>query len=429
MKKFCNALPLLELVQAQKRYENSGIYSICSANPYVIKASINQAKLDNSVLLIESTSNQVNQFGGYTGMQPANFARFVSDIAEEMQFPTERIILGGDHLGPNPWQNDIAETAMGKSADLIVDSIKAGYQKIHIDASMSCSDDPSSTLAPELIARRTAELCKKAEESVNQNYLPVYVIGTEVPVPGGEKAQTEGPIVTDPQKAKDTISMFQEQFTKTGIQKAWQRVIALVVQPGVEFNDSKVYDYSRINARPLSRMIEEVPRIIFEAHSTDYQIPSHLKEMVEDHFAILKVGPALTFTFREAVFSLAEINNALPQSKKVAIREIIDGVMMKQPKYWEPYYYGTKEEKAFSRNFSLSDRIRYYWSAPEIAHGLSDLFASLSSQEIPHSLISQYFPDLFPDIINGKLSSDPEAMILARVQKQINIYAKACNLA
>lgn len=428
MGKFCNAQPLNEMVKAQKKYKNRGIYSICSANPYVIKASMNQAKADDSVLLIESTCNQVNQFGGYTGMRPDDFAKFVSGISEEMNFPHDRIILGGDHLGPNPWQNDTAAVAMEKSAVLIVDYTKAGYQKIHIDASMRCCDDDPGALAPEIIAHRTAELCKAAEAAIDRKAPPVYVVGTEVPIPGGEKSQNEGPQVTDPQIAKETISMFKDEFRKLGIEDVWQRVIALVVQPGVEFNDSKVYAYNRINARPLSRMIEEIPGMVFEAHSTDYQTPAHLKEMVEDHFAILKVGPALTFSFREAIYSLADINNVLPQAKKVAIKEIIKDVMLKQPKYWEPYYCGTDDEIAFSRSFSLSDRIRYYWSTNEIINGLNDLFESLSSTKIPSTLISQYFPDLYPEVIDGKIADDPESLILARIQKQVKIYAEACNL-
>ena len=44
------------------RKENKGICSICSANEFVLKAAFNKAIKDNSTLLIESTSNQVDQF-------------------------------------------------------------------------------------------------------------------------------------------------------------------------------------------------------------------------------------------------------------------------------------------------------------------------------------------------------------------------------
>lgn len=53
------------------------LYSVCSAHPLVLKAAVDQALADQSPLLVEATSNQVNQFGGYTGMRPAAFRDFV----------------------------------------------------------------------------------------------------------------------------------------------------------------------------------------------------------------------------------------------------------------------------------------------------------------------------------------------------------------
>ena len=65
------------LIDSQKRGEPRGVYSICSAHPRVVAASMAQARDDDLPLLIESTVNQVNQFGGYTGMQPTAFRDFV----------------------------------------------------------------------------------------------------------------------------------------------------------------------------------------------------------------------------------------------------------------------------------------------------------------------------------------------------------------
>ena len=65
-------------------------------------------------LLIEATCNQVNQDGGYTGMTPADFRRFVEGIAARTGFPADRLMLGGDHLGPNPWKSLPADQAMGQ---------------------------------------------------------------------------------------------------------------------------------------------------------------------------------------------------------------------------------------------------------------------------------------------------------------------------
>lgn len=73
----------------------------------------------------------------------------------------------------------------------------------------------------------------------------------------------------------------------------------------------QVHEYHREEAQTLSRFIEAQPGLVYEAHSTDYQSREALRALVEDHFAILKVGPALTFAFREAVFALAAIEEVL----------------------------------------------------------------------------------------------------------------------
>ena len=53
-------------------------------------------------------------------MTPAEFVHYVSGIAKKNQFPFSNIILGGDHLGPNVWQNESAESALQKSGVRLV---------------------------------------------------------------------------------------------------------------------------------------------------------------------------------------------------------------------------------------------------------------------------------------------------------------------
>jgi D-tagatose-1,6-bisphosphate aldolase subunit GatZ/KbaZ len=128
--------PIQKILEKRKTGERVGIYSACSAHPYVLQAVIKRAKETNSVAVIESTANQVNQFGGYTGMLPADFADMVKTIVKKNDFPIENLILGGDHLGPLIWTNEEAESAMKKSEELVRQYVMAGYTKIHIDTSM-----------------------------------------------------------------------------------------------------------------------------------------------------------------------------------------------------------------------------------------------------------------------------------------------------
>ena len=177
---------LAETIRRHKAGEPVGVYSVCSAHPTVVQAAIAQAAADGSRVLIEATSNQVDQFGGYTGLRPAEFRDLVLRHRRASGFPRERVVLGGDHLGPNRWQRQSASAAMANAEVLIAAYVEAGYTKIHLDCSMACPDDPT-VLADEIVAGRAARLLRVAEDTAHREGTdgPVYVIGTEVPVPGG----------------------------------------------------------------------------------------------------------------------------------------------------------------------------------------------------------------------------------------------------
>lgn len=409
-----------EILAAQKRGEVRGIPSVCSAHPYVLKQTLRTFERP----LIEATCNQVNQFGGYTGMTPQDFARFVQGIAGEIGFPFENIILGGDHLGPSVWQNEPAEIAMRKAEALIHDYVKAGFVKIHLDCSMRLADDPQGALDVAISAERAARLARIAEKAGNANLR--YVIGSEVPVPGGAINEGKCVRVTKVEDAQQTIEITRQAFYQAGLHSAWERVIAIVVQPGVEFGDDFVLPYQPEVAKDLSLYIETQP-FVYEAHSTDYQTPLALRSLVQDHFAILKVGPALTFAFREGVFALAMMENELfrPHERSNII-SLLDEIMVQKPEHWVKHYHGDEEEIAFKRKYSLSDRIRYYWAEPMIQHAFRKMLRNLTRKPIPAVLVKQFAPDLFfLTTVMGGLT--PENILLARVRNTLDGYAQACS--
>ena len=424
---------ILPVIKEHKSGIPVGITSVCSANSYVIKAAILNAKKNNKILLVESTSNQVDQFGGYTGMTPEDFKNFVFETADSLEFSTRNIILGGDHLGPNVWQSKPAAKAMENAKELVSSYIKAGYSKIHLDVSMKCNDDGDRRipLEPAVIAERTAILCKSAEESLTQRdrelELPVYVIGTDVPPPGGAKDEDDFIIITAPEEVEETINLTRQSFRKYGLNDAWNRVIATVVQPGVEFGDNNVFDYTRSKSARLKKKIEEEENFVYEAHSTDYQLGDSLKKMVEDHFAILKVGPWLTYTFREALFALVMIEKELLSTRKDVnlsnLTDVIDTSMKKNPAYWEKYYASTEEhELHIKRKFSFSDRVRYYWNDSAVKDSIRKLFLNLTDYRIPVTLISQFLPESYEAVRNGEIKNLPESLVLNRIEQVLNKY-------
>jgi len=428
--------PLLALTTAHQQDRTIGLYSVCSAHPEVLRAAMEQAKNEDSLLLIESTSNQVDQYGGYTGMTPADFVKYVRQISDSCSFPDEQLIIGGDHLGPNSWQKEKAKQAMPKAQELIRSCVQAGYRKIHLDASMRLADDLGDADTPldiRTVAERSAEMCLTAEQAAadytENHQKPVYVIGTDVPIPGGAQKNLNEIHVTPQAEIEQTIEITQQAFMKLGLQETWERVIAVVVQPGVEFGDSAIFEYQPDKARKIVRFIESYPQLLYEAHSTDYQKVESLQQMVHDHFAILKVGPWLTFAYREAVFALSCIEEEwLSHSKSIilsGIREVIEKVMLENPKYWINHYRGTATEVKFARKYSLSDRIRYYWPEPSIQKALQKLLANLSLQPVPLSLLSQYLPNQYQAVRMSEIQNSPMDLIKHKIREVTRIYSLA----
>jgi D-tagatose-1,6-bisphosphate aldolase subunit GatZ/KbaZ len=417
---------MLNQVRRHKSGVPTGIYSVCSAHPLVLQASLRLARRTGSMALIEATSNQVNQDGGYTGMRAADFRERVLSLASAAGLPHDRVVLGGDHLGPNAWQHLPSSAALGKAEVMVGEYVAAGFRKIHLDCSMACADDPRS-LGDELIAERTAALCEITEAVWRRTAgeAPVYVIGSEVPVPGGAHETLNELAVTTPEAAHATIEAHRRAFVRHGIEAAWSRVIGLVVQPGVEFDHHQVIDYVPSNAVALSRSIESVPGIVFEAHSTDYQTAGALAALVRDHFAILKVGPGLTFALREGLWALSDIASELGLIPEASLKEIVLGEMKREPRYWKSYY-TDPERQAFDLQFSLSDRIRYYWSTPVVERACARLFEELASRNIPLTLISQYLPAQYAAIRAGQLKSDPRELVFDGVEQVLRHYDRAC---
>src|SRR5947208_1140484 len=94
------AQQLRHIFSRNRSGERVGTYAVCSAHPAVLQAGVTQAVEDGSILHVESTSSQVNQFGGYTGQTPKQFAQSIRDLAAQFGLPKERVLLGADHLGP-----------------------------------------------------------------------------------------------------------------------------------------------------------------------------------------------------------------------------------------------------------------------------------------------------------------------------------------
>ena len=425
--------PIQQMMDQRREGKICGIESVCSANEFVLEVALKRSKLFNAPVLIEATANQVNQFGGYTGMYPKDFYEMVLKMAAEIGVPENHIILGGDHLGPLTWQNLPETEAMEKSETLVYQYARAGFTKIHLDTSMKVADDPEGLLSTETIARRGATLYKAAMKGYEDlkaekpdAMRPVFVIGSEVPIPGGAQEAEDTLAVTKPEAFRDTVATYRRVFKEEGIEDGMNDVVAVVTQPGVEFGDDQVFLYDHDAATELCAALNEFPEVCFEGHSTDYQSKECLKRMVEDGIAILKVGPALTYGLRESLFSLSMMEKELvPEEKQARFIETLEKVMLEKPDNWKKHYHGDEKQLALCRKYSFSDRCRYYIGLPEVVESINKLFENLREYPIPMNMLHQYMPISYIKVRDGIIPLDPRELALDGVVAFMEDYEYA----
>jgi len=413
--------------------KNKGLYSVCTANPFVLESSISFAKENDSVLLVEATSNQVNQFGGYTGMKPEDYMSFVAEIADRIGYDKSNLILGGDHLGPNPFQKEEENIAMPKAIKMVYDYVKAGFKKIHLDCSMRLADDSRDVkLSDEIIAYRTIELVKASKKAFlelqaeNEDEVhPIYVVGSEVPIPGGAQEIHDTLEVTTVEDFESTMAAMEKAFVENNLEDEFRYVIACVVQPGVEFSDEKIDEYNRENAKELTNALQNHQNIVLEGHSTDYQTKENLQKMVEDGIKILKVGPQLTYALREALFALESIEKELVERDKQSnFASVLIKEMKKNPANYENHYH---DNIVFKMKYSLLDRCRYYLGLSDVDNAINTLISNLEEHTIDDTLLSQFLPKQYRQYRHGLITKKPNDLIDSKIKEVLADYQFATN--
>lgn len=254
--------------------------------------------------------------------------------------------------------------------------------------------------------------------------MPVYVIGTEVPPPGGADHALTTIEPTAASAARRTIDVHRRVFAEAGLTEAFGRAIGLVVQPGVEFGNRNVIRYDRSKIDALKQVLEDEPQFVFEAHSTDYQGADPLTALVEDGFPILKVGPELTFVLRESLYGLDLIaSDLVPGYGERPLYAAMEALMLAHRENWSRHYHGTEDEQRWLRHYSLSDRIRYYWTSEQAHSAVARLCDALAGKSVPLPLLWQHMPaaERFSDT-----PLDPEEVLIWRVTKSLAEYHAAC---
>ena len=99
-----------EWFKQETGFPGAGVFSVCSAHPLVLRTALRSAREAGTPVLVESTVNQVNPDGGYTGMRPADFQRFLEELAASEQFPAEKSFWVATIWGPIPGTSSLQIT-------------------------------------------------------------------------------------------------------------------------------------------------------------------------------------------------------------------------------------------------------------------------------------------------------------------------------
>jgi D-tagatose-1,6-bisphosphate aldolase subunit GatZ/KbaZ len=411
---------LARIIARNRAGEAVAIPSVCTAHPDALEASLTLAETLDQPIVVEATSNQVNQDGGYTGLRPADFIRFVQDIAARAKVDPTRILFGGDHLGPQAWRKLPADQAMAKAHRMVGDYAAAGFTKIHLDCSEGCAGEPAQ-LPDAITATRSAALAATALKHAPDPDQLLFVIGTEVPPPGGARTDDHGDIPpTTAESAKATLTSHRDAFTALNL--PLDQIGGLVVQPGVEFSPMEVHHLPMQRDPALLAALAEWPGVCLEAHSTDYQHPDVHPRLAELGFAFQKVGPALTFAWREALYALDALRAQNGWATGTSLADTMEEVMLSNPAYWQAHIHGHTADPRTERHFGLADRIRYYWPVPKAQAAVQRLLADLADKRLPDPMLAAHFAPI--ELASARESRHPlpRALALARVQTALRPY-------
>ena len=400
-------------MKIEKLIKRKALPSFCSSNFDVLKTIIFFCKIRRLPCLIECTSNQVNQNGGYTKNTPKSFINKIIKISKNLKF--KNLFLGGDHLGPLPWKNTSKEIALKNSIKLIRDFLQQKYCKIHIDTSIKCKDD--KTINNEIIFERTKEILEtpSIKKRLKDKFL---IIGTEVPLSGSgdEKKMT----ITSEEQIKDECDQFKDVLKEL---KLKNKKFGLVIEPGMKYMHSTVV-VPKFKKFLKKKKISKEENFVFEAHSTDFQSQQILTKLVNNNFKFLKVGPELTLNYSKAIFFMHKIEKKLFKANHSNIKKVILNSMLNNPKHWKEYY-NRKNKNLFLS--SKLDRMRYYLQTNSVIKSINLLKKNINTitLEKNFSLFNQINKKEFFRYRKNKLSNF-EMIKLIFITKVLKKYFSAC---
>ena len=401
---------LQNIIARNNSGEHIATPSVCSANPEVLSASLQLASNPNRPLVIEATSNLVNQVSGCTRMDARKFVAFIADLKSKHWIESSIVKLGDDHLRPQVWKLETAD--MEKVQDLVSDYVRSGIKKIKPDCSEGCADEPP-LIDIDTAAARAADLAVSSLDAASAPEEISFVIGTEVPPPSGVRLGDGGHIIPISSKSIfKTLMAHLAALAEKGIEDSWPQVSGLEVQPSIEFGPDEVFTMSKGTNSGFRDAISECPEICFEADSTDFQQPEIFAKLENTVLASPNVGPALTFALGRKLYVLDRIVQK-QTALAVALTQGVEAAMREKTEYWQSHY---SESDISKRYFSYADRIRYYKPLPAVKEPIDNLIFNFDKLKISKHVLEQSLSTDAPELSEVLAASHGRTIVRIQVQ-------------
>lgn len=385
---------LLQIVRAVRQQIGPAIPAVASVLPDVIAAGLRQAREHGLPALIEAPAEEVNQFGGHSGLTPADFAALVQDVAHSHGLDAVPLILGADGLGPGLWPGLDPSAAMTHAERMVADFAAAGFNRLQFHA---------------LDAPGIARLVSVAETHAPPRHPPVYALPA-----GGDPASS----VTSPEDLAEALTRHEAAFAEADLAGAWRRVHTMSVRFGMGFTPAHVERFDIEQPDQLSAVLRDHDRIALEAEAVDYQSARVCADLTRRNVAVLKLGPSLSFAWREALYGLSHVHAWSEGGPHISER--MEALMLADPAMWQQDGRGPAGHSRLLRHFGFTDRIRHYWS--KAGAELAALCDSMEASGLHLPLLLQYLP---PETLAraARLDLAPAQAIL---QAQVEQALSAC---
>lgn len=403
-------------MKINKILKKNALPSFCTGNIDVLNSIMLFCHLNKLPCLIECTSNQVNQKGGYTKKTPKKFIKQIFDLRRKIKLNKNQLFLGGDHLGPLPWKSEKKNIALRNSINLIESFLKEKFCKIHIDTSIKCKDD--NFLNNEIILQRTKDILKnsKIKKKIKNKFI---VIGSEVPLSGS--GDSKKIVLTNSTQIQKESLKFRQILRELNLKNNTK--FGLVVEPGMKYMHTSI---KKPNLKKFTDKMKFSVRnnFVFEAHSTDYQPLSVLRKLTQNNFKFLKVGPELTYHYSRSLFYMQSLEVRFSFKKRSDIKNKILNTMKNNKKYWKNYYLSEKSKLLLNSNL---DRMRYYLNFKSVESSINILKENVNTIQ-KEELIKILENNLKKDFMNyqSKNLSNFETLKLVFISKSLKKYFIAC---